>query len=96
MAKGLPIITFNYSTEEMVQKRGDERPNKNCFQTPGMNDPFGTKTPSPRGGFDTLDDMNVDDKSLQSLVRLATQEIEEESHERKVIKFKSITLVFIS
>ena len=36
MAKGLPIITFNYSTEEIVQKR----PNTNCFQTPGMNDPL--------------------------------------------------------
>jgi hypothetical protein len=51
-----------------------------------LNDYYGAKNPSLRKSFDILDDLNVDDKSLHSIVRLAKQEIEEESHERKVIK----------
>jgi hypothetical protein len=31
MAKGLPIIPFNYSTEEIVEKRREKRQNKNCL-----------------------------------------------------------------
>ena len=61
MAKGLPITPFNYSTEEIVEKRREKRQNKHCFQTTGLSDNSGTNPSSPRGRFDTLDDMNVGD-----------------------------------
>jgi hypothetical protein len=51
-----------------------------------LNDYYGAKNPSLRQSFDILDDLNVDDKSLQSVVQLAKKEIEEESNKRKVIK----------
>ena len=91
MAKGLSIIPFNDGTEEIVEKMRDKRQNNNCFQNPGLNNYSGTKNPSPKGSFDTLED-----KSLQSLVRQAKQEIEEESHERKVIKQNLMTMIFIA
>jgi len=97
MAKGLPIIPFNYSTAEIIEKRLQMRKTKNCFQTSTKFDLDESATVknserklsiSPRRNYEedyeNTPEGKMEDKSLHGLLILAKKELEEEANERKI------------
>ena len=98
LAKGLPLIPFNYSSADIVEKRRAERINKVFFPVSSSSQHDGLAghshtavSSSPaRTKYRKLNPClkysvdNMEDKSLEGLVCLAKKEMEEESIQKKV------------
>ena len=82
LAKGLPIIPFNYSTAEIVEKRrqSQRRKVKDTCQAPEERVSPAERTPAPEWS----DAEVIEDKSLEGLLTLARRELEQEAQLRKV------------
>ena len=92
LAKGLPIIPFNYSTAEIVEKRRqsqrrkaqenmirDMQPQVTKTRDTGPESPV-ERTPAPEWSDADM----TEDKSLEGLLTLARREMEQEAQLRKV------------
>jgi hypothetical protein len=91
LAKGLPLIPFNYSSADIVEKRRAERRNKVFFPVSSTShyDGLAAVSSSPaRTKYRKLNperkDEETEDKSLQGLVCLARKEMDEENIQKKV------------
>ena len=87
LAKGLPIIPFNYSTAEILEKRRQSQRRKpaEILVTSERSEPQSPmeRTPAPEWSEAEGADM-AEDKSLEGLLTLARREMEQEAQLRKV------------
>ena len=97
LAKGLPLIPFNYSSADIVEKRRAERRNKVFFPVNSNNPYEGNEVYNSMGASSspartkyrklnqyTAEEDNKEDKSLHGLLCRAKKEMEEESFRKKV------------
>ena len=90
LAKGLPLIPFNYSSADIVEKRRAERTSKVFFPVSSSSQPDvtvpGVSNSPARTKYRKLNPSMAqgEDKSLQSLLYRARKEMEEESSQKKV------------
>ena len=89
LAKSLPLIPFNYSSADIVEKRRAERRNKVFFpvSSTSQHDGLAVVSSSPaRTKYRKLNPCKTEteDKSLQGLVCLARKEMAEENVQKKV------------
>ena len=88
LAKGLPIIPFNYSTAEILEKRRQSqrrKPVEVLVTSDRVSQPQTPveRTPAPEWSEAEGADM-AEDKSLEGLLTLARREMEQEAQLRKV------------
>lgn len=88
LAKGLPIIPFNYSTAEILEKRRQSqrrKPVEVLITNDRRSEPQSPveRTPAPEWSEAEGADM-AEDKSLEGLLTLARREMEQEAQLRKV------------
>ena len=87
LAAGLPIIPFNYSTAEILEKRRQSQRRKpaEILVSSERSEPQSPveRTPAPEWSEAEGADM-AEDKSLEGLLTLARREMEQEAQLRKV------------
>jgi len=89
LAKGLPLIPFNYSSADIVEKRRAERTSKVFFPVSSSSQPDdtmpGVSNSPARTKYRKLNPSMAkgEDKSLQSLLYRAKKEMEEESSHKR-------------
>ena len=105
LAKGLPIIPFNYPTFNIIEKKPTQREtqpttNEWAMETPDMPDKCeqisSHSEPSSRTISRTkkqyADKFSLEEKSLEKLLGLAKREMVEEANLKKVIKAKLLII----